>query len=155
MKPTFALFYFVMLICTITAAKVSGQVVAIGHATAEVVESVSASSKAVTGFNLNNTTNGTALNDKVNFSTERLNLGSITINSGTNVACNLVIKSARLSDASGNNFMIDPAMNTQDQGDAARADGTQTLQINGTARMLSGQASGLYQGTYTMVFAYN
>lgn len=142
-----------LLICTFTCANVRGQVVAIGHASAEVVESVSASSKAVTGFNLNN--NVTAIKDHVNFNTEKLNMGSITINSGTNVACNLVLHSATLSDARGNGFAIDTTTMSSGQSDPGQVNGTQTIQINGTARMLAGQTSGLYRGTYTMVFAYN
>ncbi|MDO9578959.1 MAG: hypothetical protein Q7J06_00075 [Bacteroidales bacterium] len=41
------------------------------------------------------------------------------------------------------------------QADAQRTDGNQTLRLTGRARMMQGQASGLYQGSYTMVFAYN
>lgn len=157
MKQLIALFCTVTLLCTASVARVSGQVVAIGHVTAEVVESVSASSKAITGFSLKNgdinsksTINGVAV-----INSETFSLGAITINSGTSVACNLVVHPANLSDNKGNGFTIDPTMNIPGQGDTGRADGTQTIQINGTARMRSGQASGLYQGSYTMVFAYN
>lgn len=152
-----ALFFSAALLCTIAVAKVNGQTVAIGHATAEVVESVSASLQAVTGLNLKNGYGVTEskLIEQGYLNSETFNLGTITINSGTNVACNLVIHPAQLSDTKGNGFTIDPTMKTPSQSDTGRADGSQIIQISGTARMLSGQASGLYQGSYTMVFAYN
>jgi len=129
--------------------KVCGQVVAIGHVTAEVVESISASSKAVTTFNLNNSDNAGNLNSGI------ISMGTITLNSGASVACNLVIRSATLKDNKGNGFTIDPTVMTPGQGLTARVDGTQSIQINGTTHILKGQASGLYNGSYTMVFAYN
>lgn len=157
MKPKFAILFLVMLLCTINVAKVSGQVVAVGHVTAEVVESVSASSKAVTGFNLksNGINSQSASAELGSLTPEAVSLGTITISSGANVACNLVVHAAALSDTKGHGFNIDTTMNTTNQSYTGRADGTQTLQINGTAQIASGQASGLYKGTYTMVFAYN
>lgn len=157
MKPMSALLFSIALICTIAVAKVKGQVVAIGHVCAEVVESVSASSKAVTGFHLKNgsTAAESTISGQDNLNMSSLSMGTITINSGANIACNLVLKSATLSDTNGNNFTIDTAMTTFGRSDTGRADGNQTIQVNGTAHMTHGQASGLYQGSYTMVFAYN
>ncbi|MDO9580451.1 MAG: hypothetical protein Q7J06_07775 [Bacteroidales bacterium] len=51
--------------------------------------------------------------------------------------------------------IIEPSATSYGQADAQRTDGNQTLRLTGRARMMQGQASGLYQGSYTMVFAYN
>jgi hypothetical protein len=157
MKPIFGPFYFVILLCTFCVVKVCGQTVAIGHISAEVVESVSASAAAVTGFNLKSgKIDSGSVDYKLASSTpESVSLGKITINSGKDVACNLVIQAATLSDDKGNSFTIDPTMKTSGRGRKGRPVGTQTIQIQGKARISSGQPSGLYQGTYSVVFAYN
>ena len=157
MKLIYALLISFAFYCTINVAQVNGQVVAIGHATAEVVESVSASSKAVTDFNLKTASTGaeSTLSGQSNLTLEALKMGTITVNSGANIACNLVLKSAILSDTNGNKFTIDPSMTASNMSNSGKADGSQTYQINGTANIAGRQASGLYEGSYTMVFAYN
>lgn len=131
--------------------KVNGQVVAIGHVTAEVVESVSAASAAITSFELAKTSelNGTSL------SSESVNLGSITINSGKDITCDVVLKSASLADSAGNGFTIEPTIKNDLYASATKTNGSQTIQLGGTANRTSDLASGLYQGSYTVVFAYN
>ena len=119
---------------------VFGQTVAIGHATAEVIESVSASASTISSFDLSK-------------DAENVKLGAITVFSGKDVTCNVVLKSANLSDASGNAFTIEPTVNNNTA--VAMANGSQTIQLNGTTNMNSNQASGQYAGSYTVVFAYN
>ena len=121
---------------------VFGQTVAIGHATAEVIESVSASASTISSFDLSK-------------DSENVKLGAITVFSGKDITCNVVLKAANLSDASGNAFTIEPTVNNDSNTAVAQANGAQTIQLNGTTNMSSNQASGQYAGSYTVVFAYN
>lgn len=157
MKTLLAILFAVTLQNIFAVVYVCAQTVAIGHVSAEVVESVSASSLAITGFDIKNESNlaATAQLDQTGWNYENVNLGAIKINSGKDIACNVVMKPAELSDSNGNGFTIEPTAMSANLSDTQRADGNQTLQINGKARMAKGQASGLYQGSYTMVFAYN
>ncbi|MEI6142533.1 MAG: hypothetical protein WCP85_24870 [Mariniphaga sp.] len=129
----------IVALLTLTTT-VFGQTVAIGHATAEVIESVSASASTISSFELSK-------------DAENVKLGAITVFSGKDVTCNVVLKSANLSDASGNAFTIEPTVNNNTA--VAMANGAQTIQLNGTTNMNSNQASGQYAGSYTVVFAYN
>jgi len=125
---------------------VRAQVVATGHVFAEVVESVSASAKVTTGFDLNNSGQSGI------FSATNLNLGTITIHTGKDVACNVSMQADSLTDARGNDLEVETAFSASQKKEAA---GNKTLQLKAKARTRSGQASGVYKGTYTMVFAYN
>jgi hypothetical protein len=133
------------------------QTIAIGHITAEVVESVSASSNILMNLNFANIQNGdrTVQLSPSKMNTRKVDLGEIAINSGQNIACNVMIKAATLSDDKGNQFTIEPATSLSGQQDANRADGTQNLHVTGKAMLDQDQANGLYQGSFTMVFAYN
>lgn len=129
-----------------SAINVKAQAVAIGHVSAQVVESVSVSSQAVTGIKMDRS----AVLDNDN-----LKLGVIHVNSGKAVACNVVLKPAELSGTNGSSFTIEPSANNSVRADSQRADGNQILKLTGRARMMKGQSSGLYQGSYTIIFAYN
>ena len=132
-------------------SEVCGQVVAIGHVSAEVVEAVSASSATISNFELAKVTD----NNATNLSSETLNLGAITIVSGKDVTCNVVLKPAALTDSAGNGFTLEPAIQNDLFASAAKANGSQTIRLGGTTNRTSNQASGLYEGSYTVVFAYN
>lgn len=157
MKAFFTIILAITLQSIFSVVNVCAQTVAIGHVSAEVIEAVSVSSLAVTGFDMNNESSlaATAQLDQTDWNYENVNLGSIKINSGKDVACNVVMKSAELSDSNGNGFTIEPSALSANQSDTQRTDGNQTIQLNGRARIAQRQASGLYQGSYTMVFAYN
>ena len=155
MKAFLAILLAVTLQSMFAMVNVCAQTVAVGHVSAEVVESVSASSLAITGFDMKNENNLTAQSEPAGWNYENVSLGEIKINSGMGIACNVVMKPATLSDTNGNGFIIEPSATSYGQADAQRTDGNQTLQLTGRARMMQGQASGLYHGSYTMVFAYN
>jgi len=157
MKVLFAILLIYAILSTYATINICAQTVAIGHVSAEIVESVSASSQAITGFNLKkgNTQSAVAQSGESNLNYENVNLGKFKINSGSDIACNVILKSATLSDANGNGFIIEPSATVSGQSVAPRTDGNQTLQLKGKARLMQGQASGLYQGSYTMVIAYN
>ena len=131
----------IAMLLTFTTS-VFGQTVAIGHATAEVIEAVSASASTISSFDLSK-------------DSEIVKLGAITVFSGKDITCNVVLKAASLSDSSGNAFTIDPLVNNDPNAAVAQANGSQTIQLNGNTNMNSNQAAGLYTGSYTVVFAYN
>ena len=156
-KQTIATTLTTLLLCTGVVANVCGQVTVKGHITAEVIESAHASSTVVTTSTITseqvNTeslqSNGTYRN------TDVLNLGAVTIHAGLNTAYDIKLHEATLSDNNGNSFTIKPVSITSGQPDTLRADGSQTLLLNGTASLTQGTASGLYRGSYTVVVLYN
>lgn len=132
--------------------KVIGQTVAIGHVCAEVVESVSAASATNSDFELSRSTLQTTAEG---LTSETLNLGAITINSGKNIACNIVLTSASVTDNHGNTFVVDPAVQDTSISTDLKSAGLQTVKLGANANIIGSQASGQYEGSYTVVFAYN
>ncbi len=156
MKTILILIFATTLTLTLAGLKVCSQTVAIGHVTAEVIESVSAASNAVTSFELSTMDESDARQlEKSYLTSETINLGAITLNSGSNITCNVVVKAASLFDSAGNVFTIEPTVKNNSYASAAKTDGSQTIQFDGKANKSSSQASGLYHGSYTVVFAYN
>jgi len=151
MKAAGILIIALFFIITLGSTKVKGQTVAIGHVFAEVVESVSASSAAITDFEFSKSEH-TISND---LSTESLNLGAITINTGRNITCNIVLTPASLSDDEGNSFTIDPTVKNGLLSSSTTPNGIQTIQLGAAPRISDSQASGAYEGSYTVIFAYN
>lgn len=157
MKTLLLILLIYAILSTYAIRNAYPQTEAIGHVSAEIVESVSASSLAITGFNLKNGNiqGEMAQSEKSNLNYENVNLGKFKINSGSDIACNVILKSAALSDANGNEFILEPSVTISGQSVAQCTEGNQTLRLKGKARLVQGQASGLYQGSYTMVIAYN
>jgi hypothetical protein len=158
---TSARFFFLVISIVFSTGiyiqRAAAQTVAIGHITAEVVESVSASSNVVMNFNISNVREGSnyiSVNSSTN-NTRKLDMGEIAIHSGSSIACNVMMKNATLTDDRGNKFVVEPETAMSGQQDVNRADGSQKLHVTGTAMLAQVQANGLYQGSYTMVFAYN
>jgi len=152
-----ALFLSIVIVSGIYLQEAAAQTVAIGHITAEVVESVSASSRILSNFNLDNVSNGTNTMkmspSKMN--TRRVEMGDVELKSGNSIACNVMMKAATLTDDRGDQFTIEPTTSLSGRQDTNRADGSQNLHLTGKAMMDQNQANGLYQGSYTMIFAYN
>jgi len=152
-----ALFLSIVLIFGMNVQEAVAQTIAIGHISAEVVESVSASSRILSTFNLDNINNRDLSlqmsSSKMN--TRRVDMGEIALNSGQNIACNVMFKTATLSDEKGNQFVIEPTTSLSGRQDTNRADGSQNLHLTGKVMLDQDQANGLYHGSYTMVFAYN
>jgi len=156
MKTNSILILAAIVAFSLSEPKVYGQTIAIGHVTAEVIESVSAASNAVTSFELA-TTAGSEANqlEQAYLTSENINLGAITLHSGRNISCNVVVNTASLLDASGNGFTMEPSVKNNCYASAAKADGSQTIQLNGKTNRSGSQASGQYRGSYSVVFAYN
>lgn len=157
MKTISTLIFAAILTLTLTESKVcSSQTVAIGHVSAEVVESVSVTSKAITSFEIGAITESdTKQLEQTYLASETIDLGAITLYSGRNIICNVVVKPASLSDSAGNGFSLEPTIKNNSFASVGKADGSQTIRLDGKANMTRSQASGLYQGSYTVVFAYN
>lgn len=157
MKAIPAFLFAIPLLSFFAIVKVFAQTVAIGHITAEVVESVSTSSLAITGFDMKyeSSVSTLALTECAGWNNENLNLGDFKINSGAGISCNVVIKPVSLSDGDGNGFTIEPFAAGSFQNGIQAAVGNQTLHLRGRGKMPRSQAAGLYKGSYTMVFAYN
>lgn len=153
MKTILTLILAVILTLTFPGTKVcSCQTVAIGHVSAEVIESVSAASESVSDFEIATlTAKDTKVMEQTYLTSGTLNLGMITINSGRDITCNVVVNSASLSDSAGNGFTVAPELKNA----AFASNGSQTMELSGKTSMASNQPSGLYQGSYTVVFAYN
>jgi len=87
---------------------------------------------------------------KVYRNSKSLNLGTFTINPGEHMACNIKMNEAILSDNKGNYFTIVPTTLTSGNPDTLRADGVQTLSLNGIASLTSGLDSGYYKGLFIL-----
>ena len=122
-----------------------GQAVAIGHVSAEIIESVSASSQAATNLIIGTTSASTSTN---------VNLRTMTVNSG-NCTVNVVVKSATLSNSQGSSFPIDPTINNNTLASVEKSNDVQTIQLTGTANPATDLISGHYRVSYSVVFAYN
>ena len=156
MKTKCVLFLAIIFTLTIKISIVCGQTSAIGHVTAEVIESVSATSNVVTNFEfITKAENALKQLQSTALSSQIIDLGKIILNSGKDIACNVLVKPASLSDSEGNSFTIEPSIGTNSFASTAQSDGSHTVQINGKANMANSQAPGNYQGSYSVVFAYN
>ena len=156
LKRITAIFFSAMLLCTVFVANVCGQTKVTGHITAEVIESVHTSSKAVTGFAIKNELSIADLpqQDGTYRNSEILNLGSISINAGASMTFDIKLNEAILSDDNGNCFTIEPKLDSEIS-DTLRTDGSLTLSLNGTAHLTHGLASGRYEGSYMLNVVYN
>jgi len=157
MKTILTLILAVILTLIHAGTKVcSCQTVAIGHVSAEVIESVSAASNPISNFEIATlTAKDTKAMEQTYLTSGTLNLGMITINSGRDITCNVVLNSASLSDSAGNGFTVAPVLKNAAFASVAQSNGSQTMELSGKTSMASNQPSGNYQGSYTVVFAYN
>ena len=127
-------------ILTLTAAMLFSfvaisQLKVTGHVFAEVVESVSAKSNVVTEIK-------TDFSQKSN--NANLDLGSITLSSGSNASYNVMMTSSSISDSKGEMLNMDIYSSSNDRS---------VVEIKG--KIADNNHSGEYKGSYTMIFAYN
>lgn len=151
MKAGRVLMIAVFFILILGSTKVNGQTLAVGRVFAEVVESVSASSATISNFEIAKSTETFS----ASVPTETLNLGAITIHTGNNITCNIVLTPASLKDEEGNSFTIDPAVKNEMLSAPVSSNGIQTIQLGATPAIPYDQAIGNYEGSYTVIFAYN
>jgi len=126
---------FIISILFFSNKIIHAQVIAIGHICAEVIESVSIGSSAITDLIIDrNSTNPT------------INMGKVTINSSNNVVTNVLVKQATITNGQ-QTFSITPSTDTT-------ISGSKTIDITGTTNLTS-DVSGNYQGLYAMTIVYN
>ena len=157
MRTRLFIVFTLFLTCSLNLCKVFGQTVVTGRIFAEVVEKVSASSAAVTDLSLKKKDVNNTLSQpgEVNLNQGVIDLGAIEVRSGKGVVCDVIIEPAKLSDTKGNAFTIDPVIQNSGLTELLPTDGHRTIQLNGTAPLLNQQASGQYQGFYSIVLAFN
>ena len=156
MRAMYKISLVTIVISLITAVSGIGQVSVTGRAFAEVVESVSVKSQAVTSFEISNTPDfNTIDNSESDLNHLNVNLGEIKISSGSNVGYNLIITPAKLSNSSGEDFNISPSLVNNKLEKTILNNGSQTIALKGEASLKQNQVSGIYQGSYTLILAYN
>ena len=156
MKTIFKISIMTLAISVLTAVCANGQVSVTARAFAEVVESVSVRSNAVTSFEISNTPDlSSDMAAEGTFTHNNVNLGEVKISSGSNVGCNLIITPAKVSNESGDNFNFNPIASNSSIGDSNLKNGNQTIALTGSATLKQAQSSGNYQGTYSIIVAYN
>lgn len=119
-----------------------GQVTVVGHIFAEVVEAASIYSDAITELSISSSDNST-----------ELDLGKMTVNTGSNTSCDIVVKHANLTSKDGTTIALEakatnPTLKSNDSFN------NRTIKLTGNTDSSKGQ-SGVYQGSYTIVLAYN
>ena len=156
MKASTALLNITFAILLLAAVKANSQATAMGFAGVSIVEAATATSSPITSFEIKN--EAASFSDistgKV-ISTSELNLGEITIHSTSAVACNMVLNPATLFDANGNNLHVTLSASTSDNQKTTCTNGSETIHMNGSAQINQNQSSGLYSGSYTLIFAFN
>lgn len=153
---TLTIIFAAMIHLVLSGLDGNSQTVAIGHVTAEVIESISAASKTINNLELATMTEaGEKVLNQSTSGSDELNLGLITLNSGSAITCNVVMKSAEVSDGLGNGFTIEPTVANATFASAASSNGSQSIKLSASTNRSSEQAGGLYEGSYTVVFAYN
>jgi hypothetical protein len=147
------LFIFLFSVFSVLMTEVNGQVKVLAHITAEVVESAHASSEIINGIELRSEKISTSIHQNKSFESELLNVGAVKINAGEDIACCIDLHKTILSDNSGNFFTIEPA--SVNSGLSYSSGGSQTLLLNGVARVTDYSARGFYTGHLTVVVQYN
>ncbi|MFH1118920.1 MAG: hypothetical protein V1775_03800 [Bacteroidota bacterium] len=126
---------------TLSGLICNGQVKVIGHASAEVVESVSASCSSTTDIILNM--------QKI----EDFDLGSFSIKGNAMSACSLIVGNASVSNNRGESFTIQTIASDAGMPLIADENGNHSLNLIANPDVLL--ASGQYQGNYGVTFVYN
>lgn len=149
-------FIILSILCLIFAYPAKAQVVVTGHVTAEIVDAASISPQSVYALEIEKTPEFT---EGLNY--DDVLLGEITVHSGSDVACNIVVKPATVSVSEGELLTMETSLNQRVGEDSRKmsewehTDGDQILQLTGNVNTLREQQSGLYEGSYTVVFTYN
>ncbi len=131
------------------------QVVVTGHITAEIVDVASISSTGVNELEFSKSDVTETQQDY-----EPVLLGEFFVYSGTDVAWDVVIRPASLTACCGECMTLETSLekcaaNAGETPCHQQTDADQTLHLNGNVNVLREQPSGLYQGSYTVILAYN
>lgn len=139
--------YSLLAICSILffSPTANAQVSVIGHASAEVVEIASIHSDAITELSIN------TASPNIN---SDLDLGTITVKSSGSNSCDVMVIPATLINKSGASIKLEASANNLSKENSTQLSNNRTLALTGNTTVPKGEA-GLYQGSYTIVLAYN
>lgn len=137
--------YYILAIASVLFFTISAkaQLSVVGHVVAEVIDGASLSSDAVTEFLINSVDNN-----------QDLDLGKITINTGSSSSCDVMLKPATLTNREGESLTLDAAATNFSQLKENPYSNNRTLALIGNTTTTK-ENRGTYQGSYTIVLAYN
>ncbi len=149
------IFLLILILGPGVSEKSIAQTFTTGHMTAEVIESVSASSQALLGLALETVINNTLKSGEVTITSNKVTFGVLTINSGDLITINVPEKLTVLSVTTGDGLFTE--LNTQKNITTANLNSTisPTGQISGTTVLADCQTQGLSQGSFTIILACN
>ncbi len=138
------IFFTVISVLMLSTAIGFAQTTVTGHAFAEVIESVSASSQAQTSLSFQQNQSG------------QINFGQIDIKSAASASCSLILGKANLTGNGQKNISMETSAysNLCMQGNAINGVQSISLQCRPDIGMLN-QGAAQYQGDVNIVLAYN
>jgi hypothetical protein len=154
-KTLSAILITIVLQITLHTGNGYAQTKATGHIFAEIVESVSTTSRSAATIDLKNSYHIQSASSAHDPGNEDLDLGEITIVSGRDVECHLAITPVVLSGPDENGPAIETFLSGHEQTNIRRTWGNQTVRMKGKARLSEKTKSGTYRGSYHMTFIYN
>ncbi len=157
MKATIHLVFLLILFAGLERSGIClAQTVATGHVTAEVIESISATSQSVTSLAIN-----TTISNDLQATGSKLHAYSVTdpavmtLNSGNRFTVNIVLKSENVNLIRQTNSPAGTSSKNIEQDHNPKSNSTQPQSITGTTNLSDSLLSGQYCGSYTVVFACN
>jgi len=121
----------------------SAQLAVVGHVSAEVVDGASISSNAITELSLNSID-----------SSQEIDLGKITVKTGSSSSCDVILKPATLTNSTGESLTLEATATNTSLLKESPSSNNRTLALSAnTNRTIENK--GTYQGSYTIVLAYN
>lgn len=137
--------YYILTLISVLLFAISAQaqLTVVGHVVAEVIDGASLSSDAITEFSINSAE-----------SSQDLDLGKITIKTGSSSSCDIMLKTATLTNRVGESLTLDAAATNFFQLKENPYGNNRTLALIGNTTTTK-ENRGTYQGSYTIVLAYN
>lgn len=151
-----SIIFSIIMLFLLLPAKGYSQTMAIGHITAEVIESISASSLSVANLALS-----TPLANNINIEGQQTsitsidNSGIITLNSGNTFAVNVVLKTEPVASSQKNDSKTEVSPNKSGMVTNPKSDSSQSIPINGKSNVAGSPFSGQHPRAYTVVIACN
>ena len=147
---------FILILGTGGSEVCSAQTFAIGHITAEVIESVSASSQAITNISSDLPLSNTILNQGTTAGISSvIKLGGIIVNSGDMVTVDVVQNSISFSNSKKAIIQIDNNLYSKDLITTTQTNSSSILQKVSLTNMADSIPYLQNSGSYTIVFACN
>lgn len=140
---TYKYYIFAIVLAFMFTTNASAQLAVVGHVSAEVVDGASISSNAITELSLNSID-----------SSQEIDLGKITVKTGSSSSCDVILKPATLTNSTGESLTLEATATNSAQLNVGPSNNNRTLALWGNTNRAKGE-TGTYQGSYTIVLAYN